>query len=93
MIVLSAKLMIHIPWAMSLKEKRQVKRSLIDKIQKKFNVSIAEVDAQELHQTLVLGIAVISGERRHAREVLDEAVRFLEGNTDAEVMSVEITEG
>lgn len=92
MIVLSAKLTIYIPWAASLKEKRQVKRSLIDKTCQKFNVSIAEVDTQDVHQTLTLGIANVSGEHHHARKVLDEAVRFIESNTEAEVVSVEIIE-
>jgi len=92
MIVLSAKVTIYIPWAASLKDKRQLRRSLMDKTRQKFNVSIAEVDTQDVHQTLTLGIAVVSGEHHHAREVLDEIVRFIEGNTDAEVISVEIIE-
>lgn len=92
MTVLSAKLTIHIPWAVSLKDKRQVKRSLIDKVRQRFNVSVAEVDTQELHQTLTLGITVVSGVYHYAREVLDETIRFMEGNTDAEVTSVELTE-
>lgn len=92
MTVISAKLTIHIPWAVSLKDKRQVKRSLIDKVRQRFNVSVAEVDTQELHQTLTLGIAAVSGAYHYAREVLDETIRFMEGSTDAEVTSVELTE-
>ncbi|MDL2288229.1 DUF503 domain-containing protein [Oscillospiraceae bacterium OttesenSCG-928-F05] len=92
MTVLSAKLTIHIPWAASLKDKRQVRRSLIDKVRQKFNVSIAEVDTQDVHQTLTLGLAVVSGEHRHARETLDEVVRFIEGNTEAEIVEVEYAE-
>lgn len=92
MVILSVKLTIHIPWAASLKDKRQVKRSLIDKTRQKFNVSIAEVDTQDVHRTLTMGIAVVSGQMHQAREVLDEAVRFIESNTEAEVVSAEVIE-
>lgn len=87
MITLSAKLTFHIPWAMSLKDKRQIRRSLIEKTRQKFNVSVAEVDAQDIHQTLTLGVAIVSGEHGHAREMLDEITRFMESATDAELVS------
>lgn len=92
MTVLSARITIHIPWAASLKDKRQVRRSLTDKARQRFNISIAEVDTQDMHQTLTLGLAVVSGERHHAQELMDETVRFIESSTDAEVVSVETME-
>ena len=87
--VLSAKLTFYIPQATSLKDKRQVCRSLIDKIRQRFNASIAEVATQDVHQTLTVGVAVVSGENAHARRSLDEIVRFAEGNADAELIGVE----
>ena len=90
MTVLSAKLVIRIPWAISLKDKRQLRRSIIDKSRQKFNISIAEVDTQDAHQTLTLGLAVVSGEPGHAREMLDKVVRFIESNIDAKIISLEI---
>lgn len=86
---LSAKLTFHIPYAVSLKDKRQIRRSLIDKARNKFNASIAEVDTQDVIQTLTIGVAVISSEFAHTRECLDEIIRFMERNTDAELMNVE----
>ncbi|MCL1866058.1 MAG: DUF503 domain-containing protein [Oscillospiraceae bacterium] len=77
---LTAILTFHIPHADSLKDKRQVSRSLIAKTRQKFNVSIAEVDSQDVRRTLTIGLAVVSGEMTHARDSLDEAVRFLENN-------------
>ncbi|MCL2855366.1 MAG: DUF503 domain-containing protein [Defluviitaleaceae bacterium] len=74
----SAKLTFHVPHAQSLKDKRQVRRSLIDKAKGKFNASIAEVGALDAHQALILGIAVVSGEFSHAQNSLDEIVRFME---------------
>ena len=89
MYVESVKLTFYIPQAASLKDKRQVCRSLIDKTRKRFNASIAEVDTQEMHQTLTIGIAVVSGDAAHAQQSLDAVIRFMENNTDAELMEVE----
>ena len=88
MTTLSIKLTFQIQYAQSLKDKRMVARSLIDKTRKKYNVSVAEVDTQDAHQILTLGIAVISGEYTHAQNMLDDIIRFMERNTDAELISV-----
>jgi len=89
MTTLSAKLTFHISFAHSLKDKRMVARSLIDKTRKKYNASVSEVDTQEAHQVLTLGIAVVSGEHSHALNMLDDIIRFMERNTEAELVSVE----
>ena len=86
----SAKLTFHIPHAMSLKDKRQVCRSVIDKTRKHFNVSVAEVDTQDLHHTLSIGLALVSDDYSHARQSLDKVIRFMEEYTDGELISVEI---
>ena len=86
---LSAKLTFYIPHATSLKDKRQVCRSIVDKTRQRFNVSVAEVDTQDMHQTLTVGIAVVSGEYSHAQQSLDEIIRFIEGHADAELTGVE----
>jgi len=86
---LSAKLTFHIHHADSLKDKRQISRSLIAKTRQKFNVSIAEVDTQDVHRILTIGIAVVSGEMAHAQNSLDEIIRFMECNEDAELTGVE----
>ena len=91
MYTLSAKLTFYIPQAVSLKDKRQVCRSIIDKTRQKFNVSIAEVDTQDIHQTLTIGIAVVSGENSHAERSLDEIIHFMEEHANAELTEVENT--
>ena len=60
MFTTSAKLIFHIQQSFSLKDKRQVRRSLIEKTRHKFNVAIAEIDTQDVHQTLTIGVAVVS---------------------------------
>jgi len=89
MYTLSAKLTFFILHAASLKDKRQVCRSLIDKTRQRFNVSVAEVDTQDMHQTLTIGVAVVSGDAAHAQRSLDEVVRFMEEHADAELTEVE----
>ena len=86
----SAKLTFYIPHATSLKDKRQVCRSLIDRARHRFNASVAEVGTQDVHRTLTIGVAVVSGEAGHARRSLDEILRYMEENTEAELVEVEI---
>jgi len=89
MYVESAKMTFYVPQANSLKDKRQVARSIIDKVRQRFNASVAEVDTQDIHQTLTIGIAVLSGEAAHAQRSLDEIIRFMEERADAELTMLE----
>ena len=72
---------LHIPDAQSLKDKRQVLRSLKDKLRRDFNVAVAELEHHDTWQRSVVGIVTISNEEKHLREVLqkvlDEADRIL----------------
>ena len=86
----SARLTFHIPHALSLKDKRRVCRSLIDRARRRFNLSVSEVDTQDMHQTLTLGIALVSGSAAHAEQSLDEVIRFMETHAEAELVGIEI---
>jgi len=88
--VISAKFTFYIPGAASLKDKRQVSRSLIDKARQKFNAAVAEVATQELYQTLTVGAAVISGDADHAQNSMDEIIRYMDKNAEAELTEVEM---
>ena len=72
---------IYIPDAQSLKDKRQVLRSLKDKLRGHFNVAVAELDHQDLWQRSVVGVFSISNDDRHLEEsmraVADESERLL----------------
>ena len=87
--VAAVKLAFFIAYSNSLKDKRQVCRSLIDKARQKFNASIAEVDTQDLHQVLTIGIAVVSGDKSHAQQSIDEIIRFMDNNSNAELTKIE----
>src|SRR5437763_15724342 len=91
MIVAACRVELDIPGSESLKDKRQVLQSTITRVRNRFPVSIAEVEAQEQWRVAVLGIAVVSNEGGHARELIDRVVRYLDGaRMDAEVTAVEI---
>lgn len=66
-----------------LKEKRRVVKSLVERTRRKFNVAIAEVDSQDSHERITLGVAVVAGETRHADRVLAAVVRWLAANPEA----------
>ena len=88
MITVSAKLTYYIAHAASLKDKRQVCRSLIDKTRQRFNASVAEVDTQDTMKTLTIGIAVVSGSLTHGQHSLDEIIRYMERESDAELTDI-----
>jgi len=72
---------IYLPDARSLKDKRQVLRSLKDRLRGRFNVAIAELDHEELWQRAIVGVVSISASRKHLRQslqaVLEESERLL----------------
>jgi len=90
MYVTSAKLTFYIPYSNSLKDKRQVRRSIVEKTKHRFNASIAEVDTQDSFRTLIIGVAVVSGDHSHAQDSLDEIINFMEKHIDAELVKIEI---
>jgi uncharacterized protein YlxP (DUF503 family) len=85
------QLELRLPENHSLKGKRQVIKSIITRLQNKFNISVAEVDNQDLWQLATLGIACVSNHRRHADETLSNVVKFVIQNyPDVELLSSEI---
>jgi len=81
---------LHANFTSSLKDKRQIVKSLIDKTQGKFNISIAEVDKNDCHHTIVLGFACVSNDTRHANSVLEKVVNYIETHTEAQLVQYNI---
>lgn len=74
--------------ATSLKDKRRVLKSILDKIKARFNVSVAEVDKQEAWQFSVIGVAAVSNENNHVYQTLAAVARFIEGRREVEVVKI-----
>lgn len=80
---------LHAPWVHSLKEKRMIVKSLIAKLQNRFHVSAAEIDEQDTHQIIVIGVAAIVPHNAMADSLMDEISSFVEDNTEAEILDEE----
>jgi uncharacterized protein len=78
MIVGSCTIVLHLPGVRSLKEKRSIVKSILARLRNEFNVSTAEVDAQDAHGRAVLGVACVSATAEYARGQLDAVVRWIE---------------
>lgn len=91
MVVGLCTLSLEIDHSNSLKEKRRVVKSVIARVRNQFNVSIAEVDSQDLWQSAVLGIACVSNDPARAHGVLEKIVQMV-GNSrfDARIADYEI---
>jgi uncharacterized protein YlxP (DUF503 family) len=90
MVIGVARVVLHIPASQSLKDKRQVVKSLIAQVQRQFQVAAAEVERQDQWQIGVIGLACISTSAGHADEVIARAVGFLASrNADAELLDYE----
>ena len=87
MFVLALEVDIHIAQSRSLKAKRQVVRSIVDASRRRFGVAAAEVDHLDMWQRAGLGFAAVSGQSRHAEEVIDEVERFVWSHPDVQVLS------
>ena len=61
-------------------------KSLIAKLQNKFHVSAAEIDEQDSHQILVIGVAAVVPHSAMADSLMDEISQFVEDNTEAEIL-------
>ena len=77
---------LHASWVHSLKEKRMIVNSLIGQLQNRFHVSAAEIDEQDTHQIIVIGVAAIVPHNAMADSLMDEISAFVEGNTEAEIL-------
>ena len=84
--ILAMTFRLHAPWVNSLKEKRMIVKSLVAKLQNKFHVSAAEVDEQDTHTIIVIGVAAIVPHNALADSIMDEITDFIEDNTEAEIL-------
>jgi hypothetical protein len=75
MIVGTVKIRLHLQDARSLKDKRRVLLSLKDRLRNGFNVSVAEIDHQDVIQSAVLAVAQVGNDTRYINGALDRVVK------------------
>ncbi|MFP6647654.1 MAG: DUF503 domain-containing protein [Candidatus Latescibacterota bacterium] len=91
-IVLVSEVQLFLPESQSLKHKRAVLSSLKERLHNRFNVSVAEVDHNDLWQRSTLALAVVSNAGDHAGQVMDKAVRFIESDGRAQLLDFVVEE-
>ena len=85
------RLRLRLAENLSLKGKRQVIKSIIALVKNKFNVSIAEVDNQDLWQMATLGISFTSNDSKYTDEVFTSIINFINsGRFEVEIINQEI---
>jgi len=88
MVVGVLTLELYLGEADSLKGKRKVLKSLLERLKQRFNVSAAEVGRQDSWRYATVGISAVSGETAHMRRMLDTVSRFVEGHNGVEVLEI-----
>ena len=80
---------LRAPWVHSLKEKRMIVKSLDAKLRNRYNVSASEIDEQDTHQIIVIGVAAIVPHNAYADSLMEDISQFVEENTEAEIIDEE----
>ena len=89
MVVGIVSLRFVIPGSHSLKDKRRRLRAVKDRLRAQFNLSIAEVDAQDVWQTAVLGLSAVGTDRAYVEGLLDQAIHMVRRQREVTLVSVE----
>ncbi len=81
---------LHVPDSGSLKTKRQSLRSLKDRIRNKFNVSVAEVDDNDLWQKARLAVAAVSNDKSHLNQTMDHVLNMVQAVPELDLLDYHI---
>jgi uncharacterized protein len=81
---------LHLPDVGSLKGKRHALKGLLQRVRQRFEISVAEVDHHDAWQLATVALACVSGDARHANEVVSKAMDFIEDNVDGYVSDVHL---
>ena len=87
--ILVMKVDLRAAYVHSLKENRMIVKSIIGKLQNKFNVSIREVENQDLHQRISIGIVKLELNSKDSDQSKDKILNFIEENCEAEIIDIE----
>ena len=89
MVVGVLQLELHVPAAQSLKDKRSVIKRVKDQLRGRFNVAVAEVDANETWQRATVGVSAVGEQRAYVEGLLVEVTEWLRATRLVELIRVE----
>ena len=87
--ILIMEVTLRATWVQSLKEKRMIVKSIVQKLKNKFNISVAEIENQDIHKTIVIGIAGICANSSQVDSTMEHIITFIECNTEAEIIDIQ----
>ena len=87
--ILLMEVTLRASWVHSLKDKRMVVKSIVQKLKNKFNISVAEVENQDIHNTIVIGIVGMCANSAQSDSTMEHIITFIEDNTDAEIIDIQ----
>jgi len=87
MIIGILKLELFLPVPNSLKAKRAILKKVINRLRNTFNISVSELDYQDLWQRSVIGVSIIGSEKRYLNGVMDKVVDFVETVDDVQLLN------
>ena len=90
MVIGTLKIELHLHDNCSLKGKRKIVRSMVDKVKHKFNVAIGEVGSNDKWQKIELGVSAVGNDRRHIDASLNNVLAFLDSLYLAEIIDSKI---
>ncbi|HCL91075.1 MAG TPA: DUF503 domain-containing protein [Candidatus Atribacteria bacterium] len=82
---------LYFPDSHSLKDKRNIIKSIKSRIRNNFNVSVSEINNHDLWKNTTLGIACIGNEKRYLDNVLNEVIKFIENQNKLQVIDFKKT--
>jgi uncharacterized protein len=86
--ILVMRITLRASWVHSLKEKRMIVKSVVKRLRNKFNISVSEIDKQDVHKIIVIGIAGILGTSKQKDSTKENIINFIDCNTDAEIINI-----
>ncbi len=89
MVVGTLRVELFISDGVTLKDKRRVLHSLLDRLRHRFNVAVAEVDKQDSRHTAVVAVACVSNSSAHSSRIINSAMRFIESEPRVDVTDCE----
>lgn len=87
--IVAMKVKLRANWVHSLKEKRMVVRSITAKLKNKFNVSVGEIENQDIHQSIVIGICSLAMDSKISDSIIENIIDFIEDNCEAEIIDID----
>ncbi|QBD79403.1 DUF503 domain-containing protein [Ktedonosporobacter rubrisoli] len=91
MIIGACEITLHLPECHSLKEKRQIVKSVMARVRNQFEIAVAEVGENDRWQIAKLGFCCVSNSSQHSAEVLEHVQRYIEATRpDLQISDVEV---